>query len=153
MFVPPQRFELRPDTLEECCTSVIRKGQIKDDKWLYRVSYLTTSHTIRELLSVYPCDTSLHVCHSTLLIIFCILGEIRTPILWSVAIGSSPLNYEDMLCVWWVSNPRPLEPQSSTLPTELHTPYKPHSVSGVVDFRYRRWKNESLTTTYTLCVS
>ena len=32
MLVPPQRFELRPDTLEECCTSVIRKGQIKDDK-------------------------------------------------------------------------------------------------------------------------
>ena len=29
----------------------------------------------------------------------CILGEIRTPILWSVAIGSHPLNYEDMLCV------------------------------------------------------
>ena len=67
--------------------------------------YYDASHTIRELLSVYPCDTSLHVCHSTLCIIFCILGEIRTPILWSVAIGSSPLNYEDMLGVYRESNP------------------------------------------------
>ena len=47
--VPPQRFELRPDTLEECCTSVIRKGQIKDDEQLYQESRPQTSHTIREL--------------------------------------------------------------------------------------------------------
>ena len=90
--------------------------------------FYDASHTIREssiilILSVYPCDTSLHVCHSTLCIIFCTFGETQTHILWSVATGSVLLNYEGMLCVWWGSNPWPLEPQSSTLPTELHTPY------------------------------
>ena len=56
VFVPPQRLELRPDTLEECCTSIIRKGQIKDDEQLYQESRPKTSHTIREqyILSVYP---------------------------------------------------------------------------------------------------
>ena len=35
-----------------------------------------TSHTIREkyILSVYPCDTPLHVCHSTLCIILSVAG-------------------------------------------------------------------------------
>ena len=33
-----------------------------------------------------------------------------------------PLSYEGMLCVWQVTILRPLEPRSSTLPTELHTP-------------------------------
>ena len=38
VFVPPQRLELRPDALEERCTSIIRKGQIKDDEQLYQES-------------------------------------------------------------------------------------------------------------------
>ena len=37
------------------------------------------SHTIRELLSVYPYDTPLRICHSTFCIIFCTFGEGRTP--------------------------------------------------------------------------
>lgn len=52
----------------------------------------------------------------------CTFGETQTPILWSVVIGSIQLNYKGILCVWWGSNPWPLESQSSTLPTELHTP-------------------------------
>ena len=120
--------------------------------------FYDASHTIRELsiiliLSVYPCDTSLHVCHSTLCIIFCTFGETQTHILWSVATGSLQLNYEGMLGDWWVSIPLPSVPQTDALPIELQTPYKPHSVSGEVDFRYRRWKNKSLTITYTLCAS
>ena len=49
VFVPLQRLELRPDALEERCTSIIRKGQIKDDEQLYQESRPQTSHTIREL--------------------------------------------------------------------------------------------------------
>ena len=72
---------------------------------------------------MYPCDTSLHVCHSTLLIIFCTFGETQTHILWSVATGSILFNYEGMLGVWWVSIPLPSVPQTDVLPIELHTPY------------------------------
>ena len=54
----------------------------------------------------------------------CILGEIRTPILWFVATGSLPLNYKDMLGEWWVSIPLPSVPQTDALPIELQTPYK-----------------------------
>ena len=84
--------------------------------------FYDASHTIIELLSVYPYDTSLHVCHSTFCITFCTFGETQTHILWSVATGSVLLNYEGMLCVWWVTIPRPPLSQNGTLPTELHTP-------------------------------
>ena len=85
---------------------------------------------------------------------FCTLKEIQTPISRSVVGYSVQLNYVGNLGEWWVSIPLPPESQSGTLPIELQTPYKkPHSVSGEVDFRYRHWKNKSLTITYTLCVS
>ena len=98
--------------------------------------FYDASHTIREpgcyintikieYLSLvwYPCDTSLHVCHSTILIIFCTFGEIQTHILRVVTAGSILFNYEGMLGVWWVSIPLPSVPQTDVLPIELHTPY------------------------------
>ena len=88
------------------------------------------------------------------ILVYCTLKEIQTPISRSVVGYSVQLNYVGNLGEWWVSIPLPPESQSGTLPIELQTPYKkPHSVSGEVDFRYRRWKNKSLTITYTLCAS
>ena len=85
---------------------------------------------------------------------FCTLKEIQTPIPPLEVVCPVQLNYVGNLGEWWVSIPLPPESQSGTLPIELQTPYKkPHSVSGEVNFRYRHWKNKSLTITYTLCVS
>ena len=81
--------------------------------------YYDASHTIREpgcyintikienlSLVWYPCDTSLHVCHSTFCIIFCTLKEIQTPISRSVVGYSVQLNYVGNLGNYWGSNPR-----------------------------------------------
>ena len=46
---------------------------------IYELHTPLESRVFLLVLSVYPCDTSLHVCHTTHCIIFCTFGEGRTP--------------------------------------------------------------------------
>lgn len=50
------------------------------------------------------------------------------------------------LGVWWVSIPRPLEPHSSVLPTELQTPYRAGEENRTLISRLATWSTSLCAT-------